>query len=94
MAVVATESVSAVALVVYGRPKRYVFEKPDKDSYPCVGGAMLPALKPLDVWEATLRLSSADMPTTRHWLDVFVCDAANGTVRGHFVGVAKLDKRS
>ena len=92
--VVATESISAVALVVYGRPKKFVYEKPDNGSYPCLGGAMLPALNSLDVWEATLRLSSTDMPTMRYWLDVFVCDAANGTVRGHFVGVAQLHKCS
>jgi len=90
--VMAIGSISGVALVVYGRPKKFVYEKPDSECYPCLGGIQLPGMKPFEVYEATLRLSSGIVDAPSYWIDVFSCDEA-GKVVGHFVGVTQLKKR-
>lgn len=74
-----------LALAVFARPRKEVFAAPAPDSYPCVGGAMLPPLKAFEAVEATLKLHSPAFKT--FWYDVFVCEAEGGAVRGHFVGV-------
>ncbi len=76
-----------LAVVVFARPRKAVFAAPDPNAYPCVGGAMLPALAPRKVMTATLKLNSPDFRS--YWYDVFVCEPG-GTVRGHFVGVARF----
>ena len=90
--VCATDSVGDSAIVVYGRPKKFVYDRPDAGQYTCVGGIRLPALKPMEVWEARVNISSGEIAAQRYWLDVFACDVATGRVSGHFVGVTRLSK--
>ena len=92
--VMTAEPVSGAVLVAYGRPKKFVYERPDSGCYPCVGGAWLPALTPQHVLEATLKIGNVNAPSAQFWLDVFVCDAATGGVRGHFIGATRLNKGS
>ena len=90
--VCAARAVSGSALAVYGRAKKFVYERPDEENYPFLGGTQLPPLKPFEVWEATVRLSCGEVGAERYWLDVFACDMTSGTVLGHFVGAARLAK--
>lgn len=76
-----------LAVVVFARPRKEVFAEPVADAYPCVGGALLPTLKPFEVMEANLKLSSPKF--NAFWYDVFVCETEGGAVRGHFVGVVR-----
>ena len=89
--VCATTAVSGSALVVYGRAKKFVYDRPDEETYPFLGGTQLPPLKPFEVWEAAVRISSGEAGAERYWLDVFACDMTAGTVLGHFVGAAQLE---
>ena len=89
--VMANGSISGVALVVYGRPKKFVYEKPDGECYPFLGGIQLPDMKPFEVYETTLRLSIGIVDAPSYWIDVFSCDEA-GKVVGHFVGVTQLKR--
>ncbi|MBO7448168.1 hypothetical protein J6U78_07530 [bacterium] len=77
-----------LVVAVFARPKRGVFEAPDKPSYICVGGAKLPALEARKVYTATLALQTPDL--RNYWYDIFVCEGDTGVVRGHFVGVARF----
>ena len=90
--VCATVAASGAAIVVYGRAKKFVYERPDDGQYPFVGGAQLPPLKPFEVWEATVRISSGDVDAEKYWLDVFACEVTTGAVLGHFVGAARLTR--
>lgn len=76
-----------LAVAVFARPRKEVFAEPVADAYPCVGGALLPTLKPFEVMEANLKLSSPKF--NAFWYDVFVCETEGGAVRGHFVGVVR-----
>lgn len=73
-----------LAVAVFARPRKDVFAEPDPAEYPCIGGAMLPALPPRKVFSAAVAFAEPDFPS--FWYDVFVCEPG-GTVRGHFVGV-------
>lgn len=76
-----------LAVVVFARPRKGVFDAPNLKSYPCVGGAKLPALAERKVYTATLNLQSPDFQNW--WYDIFVCEEGTGIVRGHFVGIAR-----
>ena len=80
---------SPLAVAVFARPRKAVFEAPDSTSYPCVGGANLPTLAPRKVFAATLKLATPQ-DFRSYWYDVFVCESVSGAVRGHFVGVARF----
>ena len=81
---------SPLAVAVFARPRKFVFDEPDAKSYPCVGGAMLPILAPRKVVSATLKLDTPQ-DFRSYWYDVFVCEPS-GIVRGHFVGVAHFSR--
>ena len=91
--VVASEPISGAALVVYGRPKKFVYEKPDSECYPCLGGIRLPDMRPYEVYETTLRLPGGIVDASSYWLDVFSCDETTGKVVGHFVGATRLTRK-
>lgn len=83
---------SPLAVVVFARPRKGVFDEPDAKGYPCVGGAWLPPLHPRKVVSAKLKLDTPSFPT--YWYDVFVCEKETGEVRGHFVGVDWFEKKA
>ena len=89
--VCAVAPISGAALVVYGRPKKFVYECPDEGAYPCWAGIRLPELKQFEVWEATLRLSCGNAGDGSYWIDVFACDVETRSVRGHFVGAKSIE---
>lgn len=84
---VAPEGTSVpLAVAVFARPRKDVFAAPDPKAYPCIGGAKLPPLAQRKVLSTAVKI---DTPSFRAWwCDVFVCEPG-GTVRGHFVGVAR-----
>ena len=88
--VCADDAASGVAIAVFGRAKRFVYDEPDADAYPCIGGAVLPPLKPCEVWESVIHLSNFGIEAEHYWIDVFACDVQSGAVVGHFVGVTRL----
>lgn len=89
--IVPFETKTPLAVVVFARPhKMGVFDAPNPNSYTCVGGSLLPILKPYNLMAAKVNLSSPDFSSW--WLDVFVCDPQTGNTHGHFVGVTSLGK--
>lgn len=80
----------SVAAVVNKCPKMLVCEKQEDEAYPCVGGAVLPGLKPFEAWESDNRISGEGGEGSRFWVDVFACEIATGKVLGHFDDAVKL----
>lgn len=86
------ETKSPLAVAVFARSHKIaVFDAPDPNSYPCVGGILLPVLEPYHLIAAKVNLTSPDFSSW--WLDVFVCDPKTGITYGHFVGVTSLSKK-
>ena len=74
-----------IALLAFARDRKFVYDEPLSDKYPCLGGVRVPAFSPMEVRSVAFNIQSP-LNMSAWWLDVFACRIADGAVVGHFVG--------